>query len=244
MNPHSALHMQMQLEGLTVGADGLLTLLPGAVEDCPLALIAQLMTGETVLYMGHDLPQTMRAAVEEWHKAAASAERSTLLNILVPQGLAVTQGHSKTYYVPAAALPARTPAVACYARDDARIEAFGFSSFADRVYAVSVDGQVVSACVSVRENDHCAEAWVATTPAYQQRGHARLVVCAWARAIVEQGKVPFYSHRIGNTASAALAQRIGCAPLFEEFTIVQRADPDRGTGAATASETQAARSTG
>jgi RimJ/RimL family protein N-acetyltransferase len=223
MNPYSALQMQMRLEGLTVGADGLLALLPGAEEDCPLVLLAQLVTSETVLYPHHALPRTTQAELEQWRKTASFADRRAVLDILVHQGLALTQGHSKTYSVPVAAPPAHTPAVEAYARDDARIVAFGFGSFADRVYAVSVDGQVVSACVSVRENGQCAEAWVATAPAHQQRGYAQLVVGAWARDIVGQGKVPFYSHRIENAASAALAQRIGCTPLFEELTIVQRA---------------------
>jgi hypothetical protein len=216
MNPYSALQMQMRLEGLAVGADGLLALLPGAAEECPLVL---LMTGETVRYLHHALPPNTRADLDQWSKTASFAERHAVLDILANQGLAVTQGHFKTYCVPVAALPAGTPAVECCAGDDARIVAFGFGSFADRVYAVSVDGQVVSACVSVRENDQCAEAWVATAPAYQQRGYAHLVVGAWARDIAGQGKVPLYSHRLENVASAALAQRVGCIPLFEEVTI-------------------------
>jgi RimJ/RimL family protein N-acetyltransferase len=224
MKPYDALHLQMQLEGLTLGADGMLTALPDAAEECPLVLLAQLVTGETVLYLHPSLPQTTQAELAQWRTTAAFAERSALLAILIKQGLAVQPGHSKTYAVPGAALAARIPLVESYAKDDARIVAFGFNNFADRVYALSIDDQVVSACVSVRENDQCAEAWVATAPAYQQRGYARLVVGSWARHIIAQGKVPFYSHRIENRASAALAQRLGCRPLFEEFIIAHQAE--------------------
>ena len=224
MNPYRALQLQMQLEGLTICADGLLSALADTAEECPLVLLAQLVTGETVLYLHATLPQIMRTELEQWHTTAAFAQRSAILDSLIQHGLAVQQGHSKTYTVPGAALPASMPVVKAYAKDDARIVAFGFSAFADHVYALSVDDQVVSACVSVRENDHCAEAWVTTAPAYQQRGYAQLVVAAWARHIIEQGKVPFYSHRMDNKASAALAQRLGCRPLFEEFIITFQAE--------------------
>ena len=224
MNPYRALQLQMQLEGLTLRADGLLTALPTAVEDCPLVLLAQLVTGETVLYLHPTLPQTTRIELAQWRTTAAFTERNAILETFIQQGLAVQQGHSKTYTVPGAALPVRMPVVKAYAKDDARIVAFGFNTFADQVYALCVDDHVVSACVSVRENDQCAEAWVATAPAYQQRGYAQRVVAAWARHIIAQGKVPFYSHRIDNRASAALAQRLGCRPLFEAFIIAPHAE--------------------
>jgi predicted GNAT family acetyltransferase len=73
--------------------------------------------------------------------------------------------------------------------------------------------------MSVRENDQCGEAWVYTDPAYRQLGFARQAVCAWAQKMLSAGKVPFYSHKIGNLASANLAKRLELQPVFEEISI-------------------------
>ncbi len=62
--------------------------------------------------------------------------------------------------------------------------------------------------MSVRENDRCAEAWVWTLPEFQRRGYARQVTSAWARDLQVQDKVPFYSHRVSNLASAAAARSL------------------------------------
>ncbi len=62
---------------------------------------------------------------------------------------------------------------------------------------------------SVRENETCAEAWVWTLPDFQRRGYARQVTSAWAQDLQVQGKLPFYSHKLSNVASAAVARSLG-----------------------------------
>ncbi len=52
----------------------------------------------------------------------------------------------------------------CYSQDDPKVSAFGFSGLADKVFAIEQDGEIVSACVSSRQNATCAEAWVFTHP--------------------------------------------------------------------------------
>ncbi|HLV36984.1 MAG TPA: GNAT family N-acetyltransferase [Spirillospora sp.] len=58
-------------------------------------------------------------------------------------------------------------------------------------------------------NAHSAEAWVFTDEIHRRRGFAKRVVRAWAQRIREQGRIPFYSHRIDNPVSQHLAESLG-----------------------------------
>ncbi len=107
----------------------------------------------------------------------------------------------------------------CFQRDDPRIQNFGFDQLADQVYAVEQADVILSACVSVRQNAKCAEAWVFTACEQRGRGLAQLAVAAWAKHVMQDGIVPFYSHKIDNTASAHLANKLGLIPVFEEIGI-------------------------
>src|SRR5215510_15429154 len=43
----------------------------------------------------------------------------------------------------------------------------------------------------------------------------RKVVSAWAASLISTGKIPFYSHKTQNIASANLAKRLRLHPIFE-----------------------------
>ena len=73
--------------------------------------------------------------------------------------------------------------------------------------------------MSVRENERCGEAWVYTDPPFRHLGLARQVISAWAQSMIAAGKVPFYSHKMTNIASANLANRLELQPVFEEIAI-------------------------
>jgi hypothetical protein len=77
------------------------------------------------------------------------------------------------------------------------------------VYGSIADGELASVCMSSREDNRSGEAWVYTRPAYRGRGYAAAATLAWAQALQAQGKVPFYSHKLSNVASAAVARRLG-----------------------------------
>jgi predicted GNAT family acetyltransferase len=64
-------------------------------------------------------------------------------------------------------------------------------------------------CVSSRENEVAAEAWVETRPEHRRRGLARQVTAAWGHDLRRRGKIPFYSHRLENSASQAVARSLG-----------------------------------
>ena len=75
--------------------------------------------------------------------------------------------------------------------------------------AMVIDGAAVSTCFSVRLNDRAAGARVDTLVDYRGRGYAPAVVAAWARAVRETGRIPGYGTSWDNTASQAVARKLG-----------------------------------
>lgn len=85
--------------------------------------------------------------------------------------------------------------------------------------AIIVDGRAVSVCASVRISDavHCAG--VETLPEYRRRGFAVSAVAGWARAVRALGATPFYSTWWDNTASQAVAARLGAKLAGVDFHV-------------------------
>ena len=85
--------------------------------------------------------------------------------------------------------------------------------------AMVVDGVAVSMCSCARLTGKAAEAGVDTLEDYRGRGYAAVVVAAWARAVRETGRIPFYSPSSDNTASQPVARKLnlvhygGCVTL-------------------------------
>lgn len=218
MEPLAYLHLQMRLEGKVLVNTCLLRqveIVPD--EELPLILVARLAKEELVTYydeaLSPDLQKELSTAKIEFPKIGA------LLDILTSHHILFEFGHYKTYVF--SSQPVVDPEVLCLPKHDARVTSFGFDGFASEVYAIEQDGSLVSACVSTRENGACGEAWVYTLPEYRKHGFAQKVVSAWAKSLLEAGKVPFYSHDIKNTASANLARKLGLLPVFEEIAVTQ-----------------------
>jgi RimJ/RimL family protein N-acetyltransferase len=208
----------MRLEGKGLVNNCLLKqveIVPG--EELPLVLIAQLANGELVVYLDEALPAALQKELSATRIEFPKIE--PLLDGLKSNHISFEVGHYKTHVFPEQ--PARDANVLCLSKHDPRVKAFEFDGFADEVYAMEQNGVLVSACVSTRENETCAEAWIYTMPAYRQRGFAQKAVNAWAGSLLEAGKVPFYSHDIKNDASASLARKLGLLPVFEEISIAR-----------------------
>ena len=75
--------------------------------------------------------------------------------------------------------------------------------------ALVVDGHAVSICGSVRTTAVADEAGVDTPLEFRGRGYAGQVVAAWARIVREAGRVALYSTSWENTASQAVARKLG-----------------------------------
>lgn len=69
--------------------------------------------------------------------------------------------------------------------------------------------QGVSWAWSSRSNARAAELAVETEAEHRRKGYARAATAAWAREVLDAGKVAFYSHDVENHASAALAKSLG-----------------------------------
>jgi RimJ/RimL family protein N-acetyltransferase len=212
------LHLQLRLEGKEILAGCLLRqveMVPD--EDVPLMLIAQLADGESIAYYDERISPDLQRELQAGLTTIRFPEIGLLRNVVEKVHLRFEMGHYKTYVL--RSRPASEADVLCLSKDDPKVMDFGFDGFAQHVYAVERNGRLVSACVSTRENDRCGEAWVYTAPEYRGQGFAQKVVKAWARSLMEAGKVPFYSHKIENAASAHLAEKLGLQPVFEEIVI-------------------------
>lgn len=75
--------------------------------------------------------------------------------------------------------------------------------------AVVNGGAAVALCASVRRTPQAHEAGVETAPEFRGRGYAATAVAAWAAAVHGMARVPLYSTSWENTASQALARRLG-----------------------------------
>jgi GNAT superfamily N-acetyltransferase len=218
MKPLAYLHLQMRLEGKGLVSPRLMKQIEVVPdEELPLMLLGYLANDELVTYYDQALPYDLQMELSAIGIKFPAVD--PLLAVLRSHAISFEVGHYKTYVFPISAT--RVPEVLCLSKEDARVQAFGFDGFASEVYAIEQDGILVSACVSTRENEACGEAWVYTQPEYRKQGLAQKVVRAWAGSLLAAGKVPFYSHKIENSASASLAGKLGLQLVFEEIAITR-----------------------
>ncbi len=77
------------------------------------------------------------------------------------------------------------------------------------VVAVYEDGHAVSVCFCARRTSVAAEAGIETAPSFRGRSFAPRVAIAWANHVRSQGLTPIYSTDWSNTASLAVARKLG-----------------------------------
>lgn len=224
MNPLEYLHLQLRLEGKEVINGNLLRQVEDVPdEDMPLMAIASLTSDKLVFYYDEALLPEIRAELDKKTQIVQFPNIDSIIEILETQTMQVEVGHYKTYKFPERYKDLNIANVIPYSGTDPKIQAFNFGNFTAQVHAIEQAGKIVSACVSAKENDLCGEAWVYTDPEHRHQGLARKVVSAWAASLFTEGKVPFYSHKIQNIASANLAMQLGLHPIFEEITLTRSA---------------------
>jgi GNAT superfamily N-acetyltransferase len=220
MDSTDYLHLQLRLEGKSVtGGDRLhhVEEVPG--EDMPLMILAHLAGGHMISYYDESLPPELYAGLKDRIGECEFPMIVPLLDFLKSAGISIEVGHFKTHVFPEHIVASINPEVKDLSSDNPLVQAFGFGGFAGIVYAIERGGGIVSACMSVRENGQCGEAWVYTDPQYRHQGFARQAVSTWAQNMLNAGKIPFYSHKMNNLASANLAKRLDLQPVFEEISI-------------------------
>ena len=220
MNPLDYLHLQLRLEGQQVIDGNLLRqveVVPG--EELPLMILAQFAEEQVAAFYDESLTSEIHTKLNGQIGSMEEPKVDSILRFLQSWGYTLQVGHYKTYVFPADYDRLTFEEVKQFSKRDPKIQAFGFDQFAEEVYAVEQDGKIISTCVSTRENDFCGEAWVFTDDPYRRQGFAQKVVGIWARNLISAGKIPFYSHKIENTASANLAKRLRLQLVFEEIVI-------------------------
>lgn len=178
--------------------------------------VADELAGE-LTRLAHDLPALpeRRGDVEQYAAIEAALARSGL----PPR----SRWHGPAFDFSTAPRQARGDVVEI--ADDRSALVGPFAEFRDTLdhgppfLAVVRDGAVVSACFSARLAPSCAEAGVETLAAHRGRGHAAAVVSAWRAAIEEAGRTPLYSTSYDNTASRAVARRLGLRQYAETFSL-------------------------
>lgn len=94
----------------------------------------------------------------------------------------------------------------------------GLDAYEPRL-AVIEDGVAVAICNSARLTGRAAEAGVETLEGYRGRGHAPVVVAAWAQAIRATGRTPLYSTSWDNLASQGVARKLRLIMYGADFSI-------------------------
>lgn len=219
MTGEDLLRLQLALQRIGVDDAGDLVRLPGPHPDgLPRFYCARLAGGGDLRFHRHDLPAALRARLAHvpWERArhdqvgvcAILAAHDPCEGVWIGRSYAVTAPFSPREREGVRRLDPTVPAErALLANFDAEVAGYGWPA-----YAILAGGRVVSACVSSREGDRAAEAWVQTDPAYQGRGYARRVTATWAACAQAAGKIPFYSHSEDNAASAGVARGLGLEP--------------------------------
>jgi GNAT superfamily N-acetyltransferase len=188
-SPTELIALNIEIEN-QIDASGDLRPLPG--KESALFTISRHAGGHTSFYR-HDLPHHIRRQIEALDPETALQDHEAVRRILGRYAPCDAVFAGKGYHF------ARVPSSA----------EFPDAVYRDGCYVILVDGKPVSWAWTADESEQAAELAVETVPKYRRRGYARQVVAAWAAHVLEEGKVAFYSHKVGNTASEALAHSLG-----------------------------------
>ncbi len=222
MESQDYLQWQMKLEGNVTDADGLLRRAAASDEPEALAILARLQNGKVVMYFNAGLPAALRAKLRECRSDFEFPHAERFADRIRSYGIPSRIGHYRSYVFPASYQQVETREVHRFEPKDPAVNIFGFGGVPGLVYAVLEGGAIASACASIRQNDQCAEAWVFTAPTYRRKGLAQAAVSAWAKGILEENLLPFYSHEADNLPSANLARKMQLTCVFEEICIDRR----------------------
>ncbi len=192
MNSTDMIALQIRLE-YQLEKDGSLSPNPGSSEQA-YYLVYQHSQGWQAFF-NRSIPQALREKLLAIGPQAAFEHPNAVIS-LIDQGYQTCKGGGEVFW-------------SGYFTSQPDPAEFPLARAVDTSWVILDGGEVVCRAISVRQDEHCAEVYVETSPAYRKRGYGRQAVAAWAYAILQRGRVPFYSHKVQNTASAALAQSLG-----------------------------------
>jgi hypothetical protein len=182
------IRLSLELEN-TIDSQGVLVPLPGM--EITFLAVNQYAQGFVVRYYAH-LPLPLRRRLQALPEQVLLEDGAGVLAILAD-------------YLPASQIFA---GIGCYfARSPAPSE-YPQARLQNDTWCVLVDGESVSRAWTQTMSAQAAELALETLPPYQRMGYGRQVAAAWGHQICNEGKVAFYSYRLENLASAALARSL------------------------------------
>jgi hypothetical protein len=190
VDPLDLIRLNVGIEN-RIDAGGDLSALPGKASAL---LSAHRYAGGYAFFFRRDIPGDIRAQIRALPPEQVLTDHAAVRRIL---GQAAPCGKvfaGKGYYF------ARMPAPAEYA---------GVVRREDGCHVVKIDGMPVCFAWTQDGSDQADELAVETLPEFRRRGYARRAASAWAAAVMQAGRVAFYSHKIENTVSEALAHSLG-----------------------------------
>jgi hypothetical protein len=215
MQPLEYQHLQMRLEGIGLDENGRLIPLHENAGEFPHFIFFQGDDGERVQYFSASLPCETQLEIKRQSTFLEFPNVQPVIDILNCRNIQFKTGYFKTHRFPKDFQSPKSELAKPFARRDPKAISFGFNGIADTVYAVEQGGAILSACISIREDEYCAESWVFTAPEHRRKGLAEAAVSLWATEMLKMGKVPFYSYAMDNIPSARLANKLGAIPIFE-----------------------------
>jgi GNAT superfamily N-acetyltransferase len=187
--PAELIQLSLEIEN-RIDPSGDLQPIPG--KDSALFTISRYKSGY-VKFFRYDIPSGIRRQIEVLDPEVALGDLGAVRLILAQHTSCDSAFAGKGYYF-----------THPFCRDE-----FPDVVLEDGCYAILVDGEAASRAWTADESEQAAELAVETAAAHRRRGYARQVVAAWAGDVLARGKVAFYSHEVGNTASEALAHSLG-----------------------------------
>jgi hypothetical protein len=205
------LKAHLGLECIGVNPDGLLIRIPGPYPDTiPRFYVTRHKNGYMV-YVRQDQPEQIRKQLSSLSPEEAFRDHEQIKEIFGKAAPCEEVWEGRSYIFPDTITPADSPnAIQLNANHKRLVNEFDakLNLLPGPIYAIIVDNHIESACVSSRENELAAEAWVQTSQTHRQRGYGSQVTAAWANNLQKRAKIPFYSHRLGNIDSEGVARRL------------------------------------
>jgi len=195
VNPVSLIQAQVALE-YQLNDSGMLVPFAGSSEQA--RCVVYRYDGGYARFFRHDLPNEMLNDHEKMAPSLAFAEPEVVLVVLGAEDLK----RAVPVYISGVIGPA---AVNIQSPD----EPSGQPVLREGCWVIELDGKAVAWAWSERRNDQCAELAVEVDQSYRRRGYGRQAAAAWAAAVLESGRIPFYSYERSNQASQALARSLG-----------------------------------
>ena len=219
MNAADLFRAQLALEGLRFDAQGRIERwkdMPGE-SGPPARVVAVDFGAEQAVYFGSGIDRNLEEPILAMPIQALLAGDPEVVDVLSTQRVVERRDEYWTYTrSPDGVYPAAPLVRKFAAHDEMRRGLQGGDRDVHQrdVFAVVVDGVVVSEAVSVRENETSAEIWVQTDPSHRNRGYATQAAAAWFRSVEGRRLIPFYSHERANEASRNLAEALGLRLVY------------------------------